>query len=93
MQIDDPALTYYCDRRLMSGEQSHDERLQRDWDPDKDACLTCGGVGSDCTCCQNCGTPYVRGRFGFCNGCAPFLDPHPAGCMCGDCPQNWGANG
>ncbi len=52
-----------------------------------------GGVGSDCTCCRNCGAPYVRGRFGFCNGCAPFFDPHPAGCTCGDCPQNWGANG
>jgi 5-methyltetrahydropteroyltriglutamate--homocysteine methyltransferase len=36
VQIDDPALTYYCDRRLMSGEQSHDERLQRDWNPDQE---------------------------------------------------------
>ena len=63
-----------------------------DWDPDKCACM-CGGVGSACTCCQNCGAPYGRGRFGFCNGCAPFFDPHPAGCTCGDCPQTRGANG
>jgi 5-methyltetrahydropteroyltriglutamate--homocysteine methyltransferase len=32
VQIDDPALTYFCDRRLMSGESIHDERLRRDWD-------------------------------------------------------------
>ena len=32
VQIDDPALTYYCDRELMAGAQSHDERLRRDWD-------------------------------------------------------------
>jgi 5-methyltetrahydropteroyltriglutamate--homocysteine methyltransferase len=31
VQIDDPALTYFCDRELMSGEESHDERLRRDW--------------------------------------------------------------
>src|SRR5574340_467327 len=34
VQIDDPALTYFCDRQLMSGEGSHDERLRRQWDPD-----------------------------------------------------------
>ncbi|GMV98147.1 MAG: cobalamin-independent methionine synthase II family protein [Phycisphaerae bacterium] len=32
VQIDDPALTYYCDRSLMAGEGSHDERLHRAWD-------------------------------------------------------------
>jgi 5-methyltetrahydropteroyltriglutamate--homocysteine methyltransferase len=32
VQIDDPALTYFCDRRLTSGEEIHDERLRRDWD-------------------------------------------------------------
>jgi 5-methyltetrahydropteroyltriglutamate--homocysteine methyltransferase len=32
VQLDDPALTYYCDRRLMAGEATHDERLRRDWD-------------------------------------------------------------
>src|SRR5436190_1663256 len=31
VQIDDPALTYFCDRSLMSGESIHDERLRRDW--------------------------------------------------------------
>ena len=35
VQIDDPALTYFCDRRLMAGESSHDERLRRAWDPDR----------------------------------------------------------
>src|SRR5262249_40289760 len=32
VQIDDPALTYFCDRRLMAGE-THDDRLRRDRDP------------------------------------------------------------
>jgi len=31
VQIDDPALTYFCDERLLAGE-SHDERLRRRWD-------------------------------------------------------------
>jgi 5-methyltetrahydropteroyltriglutamate--homocysteine methyltransferase len=31
VQIDDPALTYFCDRGLMAGESTHDERLRRDW--------------------------------------------------------------
>src|SRR5215475_8124810 len=35
VQLDDPALTYFCDRQLMAGGQSHDERLQRDWDVDR----------------------------------------------------------
>ena len=35
IQLDDPALTYFCDRRLMSGEDIHDERLRRHWDIDK----------------------------------------------------------
>jgi 5-methyltetrahydropteroyltriglutamate--homocysteine methyltransferase len=39
VQIDDPALTYYCDRRLMSGESSHDERLHRNWNPDAEVPL------------------------------------------------------
>lgn len=32
VQIDDPALTYFCDRQLVAGEGSHDERLRREWD-------------------------------------------------------------
>jgi len=32
VQIDDPALTYFCDRDLMAGQSIHDERLRRDWD-------------------------------------------------------------
>jgi 5-methyltetrahydropteroyltriglutamate--homocysteine methyltransferase len=35
VQLDDPALTYFCDRRLMSGLGSHDERLRREWDIDR----------------------------------------------------------
>jgi 5-methyltetrahydropteroyltriglutamate--homocysteine methyltransferase len=31
VQLDDPALTYFCDRRLMAGE-THDDRLRRAWD-------------------------------------------------------------
>jgi len=34
IQIDDPALTYYCDRRLIETGRSHDERLHRNWDTD-----------------------------------------------------------
>jgi 5-methyltetrahydropteroyltriglutamate--homocysteine methyltransferase len=36
VQLDDPALTYFCDRRLTSGERIHDERLHRAWDPDRE---------------------------------------------------------
>jgi methionine synthase II (cobalamin-independent) len=32
IQIDDPALTYFCDPRLTSGEKIHDERLHKEWD-------------------------------------------------------------
>src|SRR5262245_46784977 len=35
VQVDDPALTYFCDRALLAGAGSHDERLRRDWDPDR----------------------------------------------------------
>jgi len=31
VQLDDPALTYFCDRALMAGEATHDERLRRQW--------------------------------------------------------------
>ncbi len=35
VQLDDPALTYFCDRRLMAGGETHDERLRRAWDIDR----------------------------------------------------------
>lgn len=35
VQLDDPALTYFCDRRLTSGGDIHDERLRRVWDIDR----------------------------------------------------------
>jgi 5-methyltetrahydropteroyltriglutamate--homocysteine methyltransferase len=31
VQLDDPALTYFCDRALIAGEHTHDERLRRPW--------------------------------------------------------------
>jgi 5-methyltetrahydropteroyltriglutamate--homocysteine methyltransferase len=35
VQLDDPALTYFCDRALMAGADVHDERLRRSWDVDR----------------------------------------------------------
>lgn len=35
VQLDDPALTYFCDRRLIAGEEIHDERLRREWNADR----------------------------------------------------------
>src|SRR5262249_32542607 len=35
VQLDDPALTYFCDRELMRGSESHDERLRRAWDVER----------------------------------------------------------
>src|SRR5260370_24336614 len=35
VQVDDPALTYVCDRSLMAGEGTHDERLRREWNPER----------------------------------------------------------
>jgi 5-methyltetrahydropteroyltriglutamate--homocysteine methyltransferase len=35
IQIDDPALTYYCDTELLSG-RTHDERLRRQWRPNEE---------------------------------------------------------
>lgn len=32
IQLDDPALTYLCDRQLTGGEETHDDRLRREWD-------------------------------------------------------------
>jgi len=35
IQLDDPALTYFCDRHLMAGEGTHDQRLRQNWDVEK----------------------------------------------------------
>jgi 5-methyltetrahydropteroyltriglutamate--homocysteine methyltransferase len=35
VQLDDPALTYFCDPNLTSGGETHDERLRRAWDIDR----------------------------------------------------------
>lgn len=34
VQLDDPAMTYFCDARLLAGE-THDDRLRRTWDVDR----------------------------------------------------------
>jgi 5-methyltetrahydropteroyltriglutamate--homocysteine methyltransferase len=35
IQLDDPALTYFCDRSLTSEGSTHDDRLKREWDIDR----------------------------------------------------------
>lgn len=35
VQLDDPALTYFCDRQLVAGQETHDERLRREWNADR----------------------------------------------------------
>lgn len=35
VQLDDPALTYFCDRALVAGTSTHDERLRREWNADR----------------------------------------------------------
>lgn len=37
VQLDDPALTYFCDRQVTGEGQSHDERLKREWDIERQA--------------------------------------------------------
>ena len=36
VQLDDPALTYFCDERLTSGARIHDERLNKEWNADRE---------------------------------------------------------
>jgi 5-methyltetrahydropteroyltriglutamate--homocysteine methyltransferase len=45
VQIDDPALTYFCDRRLMAGE-THDDRLRREWDADRELPLALAAINT-----------------------------------------------
>lgn len=35
VQLDDPALVYFCDQKLMEQGETHDSRLRRAWDPDR----------------------------------------------------------
>ncbi len=37
IQLDDPALTYFCDRKLTGEGATHDDRLQREWDIERQA--------------------------------------------------------
>lgn len=34
IQLDDPALTYFCDEKMLSGN-THDDRLRQKWEPEK----------------------------------------------------------
>src|SRR5262245_25840656 len=43
IQLDDPALTYFCDPALMKGE-THDERLRRAWDIERELPLAVGAL-------------------------------------------------
>ena len=62
VQLDDPALTYFCDRRLTSGEKIHDQRLHKEWDPDREVPFAvgllntvAGGLGAEVHlhCCHS----------------------------------------
>ena len=44
VQIDDPALTYYCDRQLMAGDTTHDDRLRRDWNIERELPLAIAAI-------------------------------------------------
>ena len=44
IQLDDPALTYYCDRKLMAQGESHDERLRRAWDIEREFPLAVAAI-------------------------------------------------
>jgi 5-methyltetrahydropteroyltriglutamate--homocysteine methyltransferase len=44
LQLDDPALTYLCDRSLTEGAASHDDRLKREWDIERQAPEAIGAV-------------------------------------------------
>jgi 5-methyltetrahydropteroyltriglutamate--homocysteine methyltransferase len=43
VQIDDPALTYFCDADLVAG-QTHDERLRRRWDVQGELPIAIGAI-------------------------------------------------
>lgn len=44
IQLDDPALTYFCDERLTAGQDIHDERLRRDWNAAEQAPLAVAAI-------------------------------------------------
>lgn len=44
VQLDDPALTYFCDQRLTSGGDIHDEPLRRTWDLDREFPLALAAI-------------------------------------------------
>ena len=46
VQLDDPALTYFCDRRLMEQGETHDARLRRAWDPDRQVAEAVGYINA-----------------------------------------------
>ena len=45
IQLDDPALTYFCDAQVMKGE-THDERLRQNWDIDTQLPMAVGSINT-----------------------------------------------
>jgi len=46
VQLDDPALTYFCDQRLMHQGETHDDRLRQRWDPDRQVAEAVGYINT-----------------------------------------------
>ena len=44
IQLDDPALTYLCDRQLTGESETHDDRLRREWDIERQVPAALGAV-------------------------------------------------
>lgn len=57
-----------------------------DWDPDKSACM-CGGVGSACTCCRNCGAPMSAADWASATAAPRSSTPTPPGARAGTAPR------
>lgn len=79
VQIDDPALTYFCDERLMAG-QTHDERLRRDWNPAEELPLAIAALnritaGLSAEVHLHCCHSVYKRRADVCGNYAPLL-PH-----------------
>jgi len=62
VQLDDPALTYFCDRRLTEGTASdiHDERLRRTWEVDRQFPRFGPALAQNFSLCCSCDVAWVR---------------------------------
>lgn len=67
IQLDDPALTYFCDRKLIGTGDTHDDRLRQQWDPDKQVPFAVDCINRICSGLQTevhlhcCHSVYKRG--------------------------------